>query len=103
MSTYHYLQKEVSNMDEKEFAQLLDDYEDVDKRAFAKVQLMEAYNSAFNTTKDLQKSVDVLREQNAKLALRVTGLPAKEEPEVDPAVQFEKEMDTKIKDFVEGI
>ena len=101
----HCLQdyKEVSNMDEKEFAQLLEDFEDVDKRPFAKVQLMEAYGTAFKTSKDLQNSVQVLRDQNAKLALRVTGLPAKEEPEVDPAVQFEQEMDAKIKDFVEGI
>lgn len=89
-------------MTEGEYSKLIEDLINEDTRDLAKVGLLEYFNNSSTQIKEYKNSVNVLRDQNSKLAMRITGTADTQEQE-NPEEVFEREMDTKIKDFVDNI
>lgn len=83
-------------MTEQEYIELLEQYKNDDTSALAKINLVDNFNKILKELNEYKESVTTLREQNVKLAMRITNSVVDEQQEVDPS----QEILEKIKNFV---
>lgn len=90
-------------MDKNEFLNQINLMSNEDTRDLAKVNLEEFYNTYEKQINDLTKSVNVLREQNSKLAMRITGQVEEPVNEKSEEELKNEETENNLKEFIKSI